>query len=95
LFDHVMIDVAERDRSLASYTAVLKVIGIGMQVDEGPFIAFGPEGRHILWLRHALSVGGRSNGKPGIRGEIGPNYYAAYVLDPDGNNIEAVCYKEA
>ena len=38
----------------------------------------------------ALGTGGRDNGAPGIRARYHPNYYAAYVLDPDGNNIEAV-----
>ena len=38
----------------------------------------------------ALAAGGRDNGPPGLR-EYGPNYYAAFVLDPDGHNIEAVC----
>ena len=40
----------------------------------------------------ALASGGRSNGAPGLR-EHGPSYYAAYVFDPEGNNIEAVCTK--
>jgi catechol 2,3-dioxygenase-like lactoylglutathione lyase family enzyme len=39
----------------------------------------------------ALENGGRENGAPAIREDYGPSYYAAYVLDPDGNNIEAVC----
>ena len=40
----------------------------------------------------ALSAGGRDNGPPGIRAEYSENYYAAFVFDPDGNNIEAVCH---
>ena len=39
----------------------------------------------------ALAAGGRDNGKPGVRTKYAPNYYAAFVFDPDGNNIEAVC----
>jgi catechol 2,3-dioxygenase-like lactoylglutathione lyase family enzyme len=39
----------------------------------------------------ALQNGGTDNGAPGIRADYAPNYYAAFVLDPDGNNIEAVC----
>lgn len=41
----------------------------------------------------ALAAGGRDNGKPGPRPDYGPNYYAAFARDPDGNNIEAVCHK--
>lgn len=39
----------------------------------------------------ALAAGGRDNGAPGIRAEYHPDYYAAFVFDPDGHNIEAVC----
>jgi catechol 2,3-dioxygenase-like lactoylglutathione lyase family enzyme len=38
-----------------------------------------------------LKAGGRDNGVPGVRRDYSPNYYAAFLLDPDGNNIEAVC----
>jgi catechol 2,3-dioxygenase-like lactoylglutathione lyase family enzyme len=41
----------------------------------------------------AMGAGGRDNGAPGIREHYHPNYYGAFVLDPDGNNIEAVCHK--
>jgi catechol 2,3-dioxygenase-like lactoylglutathione lyase family enzyme len=40
----------------------------------------------------ALAAGGADNGPPGIRSEYHPNYYGAFVLDPDGHNIEAVCH---
>jgi catechol 2,3-dioxygenase-like lactoylglutathione lyase family enzyme len=39
----------------------------------------------------ALTAGGTDNGPPGVRERYHPNYYAAFVLDPDGNNIEGVC----
>lgn len=42
----------------------------------------------------ALARGGRDNGPPGVRERYHPHYYAAYVLDPDGNNNEAVCQTE-
>lgn len=45
--------------------------------------------------RAALSAGGRDNGAPGLRPRYHPNYYAAFVLDPDGHNIEAVCHEPA
>jgi catechol 2,3-dioxygenase-like lactoylglutathione lyase family enzyme len=43
----------------------------------------------------ALGAGGRDNGGPGERPEYHPGYYAAYVLDPDSNNIEAVCHNRS
>ncbi|MGA0530320.1 VOC family protein [Hansschlegelia sp. KR7-227] len=42
----------------------------------------------------ALTAGGTDNGGPGVRERYHPSYYAAYVLDPDGNNVEAVCQTE-
>lgn len=43
----------------------------------------------------ALAAGGRDNGAPGIRAHYHPDYYGAFVLDPDGHNIEAVCHAPA
>jgi catechol 2,3-dioxygenase-like lactoylglutathione lyase family enzyme len=41
----------------------------------------------------ALAAGGRDNGAPGIRAHYHPDYYGAFVLDPDGHNVEAVCHR--
>jgi catechol 2,3-dioxygenase-like lactoylglutathione lyase family enzyme len=43
----------------------------------------------------ALQAGGSDNGAPGVRAMYHPDYYGAYVLDPDGNNLEAVCHTPA
>lgn len=43
----------------------------------------------------ALSCGGRDDGAPGVRIEYHPSYYAAFVLDPDGNRLEVVCHAAA
>jgi catechol 2,3-dioxygenase-like lactoylglutathione lyase family enzyme len=42
------------------------------------------------FYERALAAGGRDNGAPGIRPQYSPGYYAAFVLDPEGNNVEAV-----
>ena len=42
--------------------------------------------------RAALAAGGKDNGAPGVRPNYSANYYAAFVIDPDGHNIEAVCH---
>ena len=42
--------------------------------------------------REALAAGGKDNGRPGLRPQYHAAYYGAFVLDPDGNNIEAVCH---
>ena len=44
------------------------------------------------FFEKALAAGGRDNGAPGPRAHYHPNYFGAFVLDPDGNNIEAVCH---
>jgi len=41
----------------------------------------------------AIAAGGKDNGKPGPRPHYGSSYYGAFVIDPDGNNIEAVCHE--
>lgn len=43
--------------------------------------------------RAALAAGGRDNGAPGLRRQYHANYYAAFVIDPDGHNIELVCHE--
>ena len=47
------------------------------------------------FYKAAMAAGGRDNGPPGIRAHYHPNYYGAFVLDPDGYNIEAVCHGPA
>ncbi len=59
-------------------------------------IAFRVSSRAAVDAFHtaALAAGGQDNGAPGLRPQYHPNYYGAYVLDPDGHNIEAVCHDE-
>jgi len=45
------------------------------------------------FYKAAMAAGGRDNGPPGLRPHYHANYYGAFVLDPDGANIEAVCHK--
>ena len=70
-------------------------IGDDEKVGEGIHVAFTAETREQVDGFHeaALAAGGRDNGPPGLRPQYGPNYYAAFVFDPDGLNIEAVCHK--
>jgi catechol 2,3-dioxygenase-like lactoylglutathione lyase family enzyme len=60
-------------------------------------IAIAAESRAMVdaFHRAALAAGGKDNGAPGLRPRYHPNYYGAFVLDPDGHNIEAVCHKPA
>ncbi len=60
----------------------------------GMHIAFTAGTRAQVDAFHAAAIeaGGRDNGPPGIRAHYHPNYYGAFVLDPDGINVEAVCH---
>ncbi|ASP37819.1 glyoxalase/bleomycin resistance/extradiol dioxygenase family protein [Bacterioplanes sanyensis] len=51
------------------------------------------ESQVTSFYRLGLEHGGRCNGEPGLREHYAPNYYAAFLLDPDGNNVEAVFYQ--
>ena len=58
-------------------------------------VAFAADSRAEVdaFYRAALAAGGRDNGAPGLRAHYHPRYYGAFVLDPDGHNIEAVCHR--
>ena len=50
--------------------------------------------RHVeAFYRAALAAGGKDNGAPGLRPQYHANYYAAFVIGPDGHNIEVVCHE--
>jgi catechol 2,3-dioxygenase-like lactoylglutathione lyase family enzyme len=58
-------------------------------------LAFTAENRQQVnaFYRAALAAGGTDNGAPGVRPEYNASYYAAFVIGPDGHNIEAVCHE--
>ncbi len=60
-------------------------------------LAFTAETRAEVdaFYKAALAAGGRDNGGPGLRPHYHPNYYGAFVIGPDGHNVEAVCHKPA
>lgn len=58
-------------------------------------VAFRVSTRELVdaFYKAAIAAGGIDNGAPGLRPHYHPNYYGAFVLDPDGHNIEAVCHE--
>ena len=68
-------------------------IGLREALQTGSHVAFAAEDRETVDRFHqaALAAGGRDNGQPGLRPHYHKDYYGAFVLDPDGHNIEAVC----
>ena len=71
-------------------------IGDNERVGEGTHVAFAVDTRALVdaFYAAAIAAGGRDNGPPGLRPHYHPDYYGAFVFDPDGNNIEAVCHKD-
>jgi catechol 2,3-dioxygenase-like lactoylglutathione lyase family enzyme len=69
-------------------------IGNGKKPTSGVHVAFAAKSRSQVDAFHqaAMTAGGRDNGPPGLRPQYDPNYYGAFILDADGNNIEAVCH---
>ena len=68
--------------------------GVGVQAHSPLHIAFIAESRDQVraFYAAALAAGGTDNGPPGIREVYHPNYYGAFVIGPDGHNVEAVCH---
>jgi len=60
----------------------------------GVHVAFSAPARAAVdrFYSAGLASGGRDHGGPGLRADYSPTYYAAFLLDPDGNNVEAVCH---
>ncbi len=79
-------------------------VGLWIGATKKPVPADDASGLHVCFVAptrksvdafhaNALDAGGTSNGKPGLRESYGPNYYAAFIVDPDGYRIEAYCKK--
>jgi catechol 2,3-dioxygenase-like lactoylglutathione lyase family enzyme len=71
--------------------------GRGSAPQTGIHVAFLADSRATVDAFHAaaLEAGATDNGGPGVREIYHPTYYGAYVLDPDGNNVEADCHRPA
>ena len=69
-------------------------LGDNLRPGQGSHVAFQVPSRELVEAFHAaaLAAGGTDNGAPGLREHYAENYYSAFVLDPDGINLEAVCH---
>jgi catechol 2,3-dioxygenase-like lactoylglutathione lyase family enzyme len=77
MLDHIGATVSDLARSRAFYDLALAA----------------PDRKAVdAFHAGAIAAGGRDNGPPGLRPHYHPDYYGAFVLDPDGLNIEAVCH---
>lgn len=68
--------------------------GEALEANHPMHIAFSADNRDQVrqFYEAAIAAGGKDNGGPGIREEYHSNYYGAFVIDPDGHNVEAVCH---
>src|SRR5262249_11826098 len=93
--------LCSRDASGASFgpagEPALWLHSAELAAGSGAHVAFRAADRAVVdrFYRDGLKAGGRDHGGPGPRTEYSPHYYAAFLLDPDGNNIEAVSMEQA
>ena len=99
MFDHLSITAKDLDRAQKFYDAVLAPLGVPRVNRRERAIGYGERlrvdgapSRAAVRTFHAaaLANGGSDDGAPGIREIYSPDYYAAFVRDPDGNRLEAV-----
>jgi len=119
MLDHLLITVADVDKSKTFFLRSLEPLGYEVVMEFGKGVGFGVGGKPDFFIREAepvkppihlafactdretvdtfyeaaMAAGGKDNGPPGLRTEYHPSYYGAFVFDPDGNNIEAVCHR--
>ena len=86
-----------RDDSCAGFgppgAPALWLYPAGAAAGPGTHLAFCAADRAAVerFYAEGLRAGGHDNGRPGLRADYSPSYYAAFLIDPDGNNVEAVC----
>jgi catechol 2,3-dioxygenase-like lactoylglutathione lyase family enzyme len=118
MLDHIIIRVADYERSKRFYSEALAPLGYTVFMERASGAGFHRDFIPDFWIekgdptqsvhvafaspdraavdafyRAAIAAGARDNGLPGLRPNYHPTYYGAFVLDPDGHNIEAVCHR--
>jgi len=95
----VLMEVTQEMTGAASYCGFGRNkpdfwIGDGTPPGAPLHVAFSAPARAVVdaFYKAAIAAGGRDNGAPGLRPQYHENYYGAFVFDPDGMNIEAVCH---
>jgi len=83
------------DPAMKGFGAKTTSLYLAQGTGKGIHLALAAPSRAAVDRFHetGLKAGGKDNGKPGIRADYSPTYYAAFLIDPDGNNVEAVCQK--
>ena len=87
----------------SDYGALAGSLGVEFTITQEPKASLPARGMHVCFRapdraaveafhRAALASGGRNDGEPGLRAQYHADYFAAFVLDPDGHRVEAVCH---
>jgi len=91
-----MMDIPQEAGRVVGYGAehAFFWVGTGAPLGDVLHIAFAATTRAQVdaFYAAAMAAGGTNNGTPGLRPQYHPNYYAAFIFDPDGHNVEAVCH---
>jgi catechol 2,3-dioxygenase-like lactoylglutathione lyase family enzyme len=93
MIDHVGLGVRELERSKAFYQQALGPLGYTLLSERGGSAGFGVNGKPDFWIHANRPVSGPMH--VAVASPDHESYYSAFVLDPDGNNIEAVCHLPA
>ena len=109
MFDHVVFGVSDYAASKAFFLKALAPLGVELSTDGKSSLCLFQTGEKPAYLhlaftaatrgqvdafhRAALAAGGTDNGGPGLRPQYHATYYAAFVIGPDGHNIEVVCHE--
>jgi catechol 2,3-dioxygenase-like lactoylglutathione lyase family enzyme len=101
--DHVSLPVKRLASARKFYQAALGAIGMTINMDVGTAFGMGSKPEKIFWIaqkrgsaggaHHAFRVASRAD-VDAFHRDYGPHYYAAFLKDPEGNNIEVVCYRK-
>ena len=91
MIDHIGFPVSNYERSKAFYQLALAPLGYTLVME----VAANDRAAVDAFYHAALAAGGKDNGAPDLRPHYHASYYGAFVLDPDGHNIEAVCHAPA
>jgi catechol 2,3-dioxygenase-like lactoylglutathione lyase family enzyme len=92
MLDHVSTYATDFDATRRIYTAALAPLGSRVQMELVTASAPDFPTRRLCAFGPTRPAGARDNGAPGLRPQYPPHDFGAFVLDPDGNNVEAVCH---
>ena len=92
MIDHLGINCADYAGSQRFYDRVLGVLGYSRQLDFGEAIGYRRDGKPVFWIAEGAGMGPSRETHFAFAAADHDGYFAAFVRDPDGDNVEAVCH---